>query len=294
MKRQTASMTLALLVAGAAAVVAGCPVQEDELPGDVTTQPSGGGGGGSATCGDGVVAKSEECDDKNTTAGDGCDESCHVETCWSCSAMADKPSLCVPKAQGDMCEATKFCDGNGKCVECLKNEDCGGGTAYCFQGACAKCDDNIKNGDETDVDCGGSNCTTKCAQGKTCAAGTDCATTFCADGVCCGEACTDACYSCNLPGGTPGSCDFLDKYGEDPSYGNGMSCLAANGLACAAQGGGCKKAVGVDCMAGGDCASGKCADPDMDGKKTCVKLANEACMANGECFSNMCTNGKCM
>jgi cysteine-rich repeat protein len=38
-----------------------------------------GGGGSAPVCGDGVVEGDEECDDKNTTPGDGCDENCKKE-----------------------------------------------------------------------------------------------------------------------------------------------------------------------------------------------------------------------
>ncbi|MGC4070742.1 MAG: hypothetical protein QM784_40015 [Polyangiaceae bacterium] len=49
--------------------------------------------------------------------------------------------------------------------------------------AAPSCTDKLKNGDETDVDCGGS-CETKCAFGKKCAADGDCAVGSCAANVC--------------------------------------------------------------------------------------------------------------
>lgn len=45
-----------------------------------------------------------------------------------------------------------------------------------------KCDDGVKNGDETDIDCGGS-CPNRCAWGQGCSQNEDCLTTFC-DGTC--------------------------------------------------------------------------------------------------------------
>ena len=45
------------------------------------------------------------------------------------------------------------------------------------------CTDGIKNGSETDVDCGGS-CPTKCGEAKSCAAPTDCASGRCTDLKC--------------------------------------------------------------------------------------------------------------
>src|SRR4051812_25528928 len=46
----------------------------------------------------------------------------------------------------------------------------------------ARCADQVHNGDETDVDCGGA-CGT-CAIGKLCLVATDCATGFCTAGTC--------------------------------------------------------------------------------------------------------------
>ena len=42
-------------------------------------------------CGDGVVDVGEQCDDGNTTAGDGCSLSCEIETGWVCTG---EPSTC--------------------------------------------------------------------------------------------------------------------------------------------------------------------------------------------------------
>src|SRR4051794_9615794 len=52
------------------------------------------------------------------------------------------------------------------------------------------CNDNIKNGDETDVDCGGGLCTT-CNSGKACRLATDCRSKLCLDGACLAAACDD-------------------------------------------------------------------------------------------------------
>ncbi|HEY4116508.1 MAG TPA: hypothetical protein VGM56_01580, partial [Byssovorax sp.] len=44
--------------------------------------------------------------------------------------------------------------------------------------------DQILNGDETGVDCGGPDCTTTCAVGVACNIGSDCETGLCEDGLC--------------------------------------------------------------------------------------------------------------
>ncbi len=278
-------MTLALALGALMAALGGCP-ENDPRPPDVTSGSGTGGAGGMATsCGDGVLDMGETCDDGNNTDGDGC-TSCAVDACYTCDANA--PSACTPKAAGEACEGTKVCTEAGQCVECTADAQCG--TGYCFQNTCAACDDTTKNGDETDVDCGGTKCGT-CAQGKTCLAGADCATTFCTDGVCCGEACDGACFSCNLAGAI-GECGAIPEYAEDPSYGVGEACLAAEGEECSG-GGLCGKAVGQPCMGNTDCATINCKDPDMDGAKTCVKGNGEPCFANSECASNNCMDGLC-
>ena len=50
----------------------------------------------------------------------------------------------------------------------------------------AACNDNVHNGDESDVDCGGS-CLAKCGNGKACLSFNDCASSLCGGGKCYGE-----------------------------------------------------------------------------------------------------------
>lgn len=49
-----------------------------DLSGGVTTRPGGG------TCGDGIIERSEQCDDGNTDSGDGCSRICQIEANWDC------------------------------------------------------------------------------------------------------------------------------------------------------------------------------------------------------------------
>ena len=57
------------------------------------------------------------------------------------------------------------------------------------------CTDGIKNGSETDVDCGGPDCP-PCPTGRLCADNTDCATARCGDG----QGTGDTCQSCTSDG----------------------------------------------------------------------------------------------
>ena len=66
---------------------------------------------------------------------------------------------------------------------CTKGFDCKSGV--CTGGACAAptSSDGVKNGDETDLDCGGSSAP-KCVGGKACKIPNDCASGACNNNVC--------------------------------------------------------------------------------------------------------------
>ena len=102
----------------------------------------------------------------------------------------------------------------------------------CPQGQCTRgapmnaCADRVKNGSETDVDCGGGTCPT-CAAGLRCTMTSDCETAGCDGGACRAPTCSD---------------------GKRDGFESDVDC----GAACAA----CT--VGQKCANGDDCASGKC------------------------------------
>jgi hypothetical protein len=91
----------------------------------------------------------------------------------------------APSAAGTACGSNggSVCDGDGACVECASGTDCASGV--CSNGTCAAptCADAVKNGSETDVDCGGTDCSA-CALGDACASGSDCETSVCSADVC--------------------------------------------------------------------------------------------------------------
>jgi cysteine-rich repeat protein len=62
-----------------------------------------------------------ECDDGNTANGDGCDATCRVEPCFSCSGM---PSVCTPEPDGAACEDGSPCTTGEQCSAGA----CGGGS----------------------------------------------------------------------------------------------------------------------------------------------------------------------
>jgi hypothetical protein len=95
---------------------------------------------------------------------------------------------------------------------CLTNTDCT--TGACETGFCsvASCEDEIENGVETDVDCGGSECDLRCELDERCRGVADCA-----DGLACTGFCTTPRCDDGVLGGTELSTDCggdcgLDEY----------------------------------------------------------------------------------
>ena len=134
------------------------------------------------TCGDGIVAGAEKCDDKNKVDGDGCSSACTVEKSWVCTGAPSVCKGCTDSTKGKVdvgCTATlpacNMLTTPGTCVQCTESADCLSGvcdtkTFTCTQ---ASCTDKVKNGQETDVDCGGPVCP-KCDNGKLCGKNTHC------------------------------------------------------------------------------------------------------------------------
>jgi hypothetical protein len=191
----------------------------------------------------------------------------------------------------------------------------------------ALCGNHVKDGDETDVDCGGS--CGPCADGKVCLAGQDCANQVCTGGVCT-HSCSDGVQngdeiyvdcggSCPLcPDGTPCT---------DPSICQGHRCGDDMCLSDAACFDGYQESdeVGTDCghvcalkcplytrcYRNDDCASyacllgrclNACADGRMDGDESdsdcggrgCAACADgRACRAGTDCTSGVCRRGLC-
>jgi endo-1,4-beta-D-glucanase Y len=145
----------------------------------------------------------------------------------------------------------------------------------------SSCTDGLRNGSETDVDCGGT-CAADCANGRACVAGSDCLSGVCTTGICRAASCTDGL-----------------RNGSETDVDCGGTCAAdcANGRACAA---------GSDCLSGvcttGICRAASCTDglrngseTDVDCGGTCAAdCANgRACAAGSDCLSGVCTTGIC-
>lgn len=97
----------------------------------------------------------------------------------------------------------------------------------CAEAAAPSCFDRVRDGDETDIDCGGS--CGACATGRACSAASDCQS----------NACNGTCAA--------------------PSCDNGVRDGFETDVDCGGQCGGC--AVGQACWSGDDCQSGQCGEP---------------------------------
>ena len=103
---------------------------------------------------------------------------------------ADNDCYCLPEPEGacwngvdDDCDGlVDFADPDCQLVECT--EGCGYGFGCFPDNYChSHCEDGAKDYDESDADCGGSDCW-RCGAGRTCNTGFDCASGICVNNVC--------------------------------------------------------------------------------------------------------------
>jgi hypothetical protein len=139
-------------------------------------------------------------------------------------------------SQTPICPPGKqFCPDLSLCGECCSSADCCGadpcppGSQTCLAGLrCGvSCSDQVRNGSETDVDCGGS--CARCVNGKVCATRADCVGGLCAGGTCqacavdgdCGSDGDGFCYCAEPATGGPKVCTKANQTGS-----NVMSCAS--------------------------------------------------------------------
>ncbi len=162
-------------------------------------------------------------------------------------------------------------------AKCAGAPDCKGG--ICRNNVCSSPSpaDGVKDGDETDVDCGGSKAPA-CADGKQCLIGADCTASVCAGGICRAPTCTDKAQN---------------GAETDVDCGGGKCGPCADGAGC--------KSGATDCVSL-VCAANKCAAPGCnDGVKNGTETDKDCggtcalkCETNQGCMSNMdCIEGPC-
>ncbi len=179
--------------------------------------------------------------------------------------------------------------GGGTCLPCFETKacllasDCLSGVCPAATHVCTKatCSDGVKNGDETDLDCGGS--CKACGNSKGCGVDADCTSRVCEPGVqlCRAPTCGDGVKNgtetdVDCGGGTCGACN------------NGLACLAGADcvrLSCDLDTKLCSPPTCTDGVKNGT-------ETDLDCGSTCPSCADQQmCKGSGDCQSSICPPG---
>ena len=160
--------------------------------------------------GNGNVTSENDDDDLPPTTSD-----CVVASCSGGVASTENV------AEGETCATMdgNVCDGKGNCVECVDNAQCTGANEICDNNSCVvdSCANGQKDNNETDEDCGGSDCD-PCANGLDCIENSDCQSLVC----------DDTAKTCSAP-----TCDDTVQNGDETGVDcGGTSCLLCDGDAC--------------------------------------------------------------
>jgi hypothetical protein len=150
-------------------------------------------GGVAALTGVGLTAEEADAKKKNAKKVKVCQ--CFSELATSCSTKKKAKKKAKKLLRNFPCSYKGSCRGVSGCAAGTPGGGTGPGGST---GPGQTCSDGIKNGTETDVDCGGSTCP-RCAIGKTCTSRNDCASARCAGGTC--QTCTDPNTDCGTDTG---------------------------------------------------------------------------------------------
>ena len=218
---------------------------------------------------DGIVDESDVFDDG---------KECTIDACTVMGEPTNEPA-----AAGTSCATGQMvCDGKGTCVECAFDTDCKVAERICLMNHCVlkTCNNQMKDGQESDIDCGGTDCP-PCVTGKDCMMGSDCESKTCTMNTCALPNCMDSQQNANE---------------TDVDCGGGTCAACADGLKCL---------IGPDCTSQ-VCTTNVCQVPTcMDGVQNGDEIATDCggtcgtcpagskCMANEDCSSEFCLSGIC-
>jgi hypothetical protein len=228
----------------------------------------------------------------------------------TCTAGACAINICIAGFGDCDFNAANGCETNlafdpKNCGAC--GVACAPGIA-CVNGVCTgACTDGIKDGQETDVDCGGPVCPA-CSVGKACLVGADCTSHLCNAGVC--AACANACVlpnataqclngACSLVACDAGfaDCNALAADGCETHVnsdvnncgGCGMAC-STNHIAPACSAGSCE--VGVCTPGYADCNNNRRLDGcevDLNSDSANCGFCGNVCPVGTTCQGGMCS-----
>ena len=282
-------------------------------------------------------AAATDCESSQCVDGVCCESAC-TGACRSC-ALPGSPGQCknVAASAADphrtckdagvaSCGTDGLCDGTGACEKYKVDTECGPETCangvftdnpkcnaagQCVAPPSRTCSPFVCSGTAClgactkDTDCQAPNtciagsCGKKPA-GASCGAGSECQSTFCAQGICCNSACKGACTACNLSGST-GICSAVRDGQSDPQ---GL-CASTSSASCGTTGS-CKGGACAFWQSGQKCKDGKCngtsATPSStcDGKGNCTTPSDQACgnytcdSSKSSCRSSCATDSDCV
>ena len=192
------------------------------------------------------------------------------------------------------------------------------------------CEDGLRNGDESDVDCGGGTCFDRCEDGLRCDISSDCASAVCIGFACQPARCSDgirngtetgvdcggdACTGCGLGEGcvdaddcAAGEC--VDGFCVADHCFDGMrnvneTDLDCGGPDCGPCGAGLRCGVDADCVmgtcVGGFCRTAACTNGTMDPGEAGIDCGGEcpgcddgsSCTMDDDCLSRRCEGTIC-
>jgi hypothetical protein len=245
------------------------------------------------------------------------------------------------------CQADADCASGGVCrdgicatASCLDGEDVGmcqletclgPGCPDAAGGQTARCDDHLRDGTESDVDCG-RDCPVRCPLASACREDADCASESCAGNLCLPATCSDGITNQDetdrdCGGSCPSGCAVGGSCELDADCETGLDCGAltqqcfANSCSDGRQGGseiladcgggacpGCPAGTtcnsGADCLSkvcvDGACATPSCRDAERNGGETDTDCGGsssgcERCLASAGCLVDEdCGSGACV
>lgn len=208
-------------------------------------------------------------------AGDCLSNRCDSGFCRSCSDGVKTGAETAVDCGGGICNGCA----NGSA--CVLNRDCASNicTALVCIAAGGNCTNTVKDGAETDVDCGGGTCP-PCAVTKTCATNSDCASNRCDSLVC--RSCTDSLK-------TGAETDVDCGGGICPACVNTKTCLVASDC----QSNNCTNGI---CVTTPTCVDGvkNGSETDIDCGGSCQQCATgKTCSINADCVNARCDSGVC-
>jgi len=278
-----------------------------------------------------------ECESSQCVDGYCCESSCGgacrscglpgtLGQCVNAAAGAPDPHTSCEDLGRTSCGTNGVCDGIGACQKYPVGYVCGqdacvlgahtppaacNASGQCVTPPSQTCFPYVCNGQVCYKSCTSDNsqCTTGnfCVSGSCglkppgadCSEASECKSGFCAQGICCNSACSDACMACNLSASL-GLCTAVADGTPDPQGLCAVTASSSCGTTGACKSGKCAYvAEGIKCK-DASCATGSSETPTStcDGLGTCVTPLNQSCgtfiCASATCENTCKTDNDCV